>query len=305
MLGQLDARQLRFAVTVVAQGKHIFGGPVAPVGVQGVLRAQTRLAAAQLDARCDNLAAATGQVESGEARFRRASLFQQFCLSAWLRFPWSGVHAILVLGILLVGVAGFRCLASRDRRSRCPVSPVCASASCSLPSSGCRGWSGAKSSVRTVMYALRFTLCVVRRMFLGRYFGILGLLGLAAVLGLLLWLTGWDRGRHLRAKLSRVSLGAPSGALFSGCGSMRHWSPRLPCGATLHSPDAARCVGAAFAVAGKSLGAVIQYLESGADGDVEFHARFNRWSDDQWVLPRYVPGSTGATGPCMTFSPVP
>ena len=45
-------------------------------------------------------------------------------------------------------------------------------------------------------------------------------------------------------------------------------------------------LGAAFAIAGKSLGAVIEYLARGADGDKEMTLQFGPLIDTiQWVLP--------------------
>jgi ABC-type transport system involved in multi-copper enzyme maturation permease subunit len=45
-------------------------------------------------------------------------------------------------------------------------------------------------------------------------------------------------------------------------------------------------LGVAFAVAGKSLGAVIQYLASGAGGDSELISRYNPLIEKiQWFLP--------------------
>jgi len=200
------------------------------------------------------------------------------------------VHAILVLGILLVGVA-FLSASFSPRQPKTVALDV--------------GLSGMRFSLvlfalfwvqelvgreierRTVMYALSYPVSRASYV-LGRYFGILGLLGLAAVmLGLLLWLTVLTVGGTYEQSF-RVSLGAPFWSAVFGLwvdaalvASFALWI------ATLSTvPMLPVALGAAFAVAGKSLGAVIQYLESGADGDVEFHARFNPLVQTiQWVLP--------------------
>lgn len=215
----------------------------------------------------------------------------QFCLSAWRSgFRSRSVHAILALGILLVGVA-FLSASFSPRQPKTVALDV--------------GLSGVRFSLvlfalfwvqelvgreierRTVMYALSYPVSRASYV-LGRYFGILGLLGLAAVLlGLLLWLTVLTVGGAYEQSF-RVSLGAPFWSAVFGLwvdaalvASFALWI------ATLSTvPMLPVALGAAFAVAGKSLGAVIQYLESGADGDVEFHARFNPLVQTiQWLLP--------------------
>jgi Cu-processing system permease protein len=140
---------------------------------------------------------------------------------------------------------------------------------------------------RTVVYALSYP--VSRGAYIvGRYFGILGLLALAAaLLGLLLWFAVlsvagfYDQG-------FRPGLGLPfwwgvfgiwvDAALVA---SFALWIASL---STV--PMLPVALGIAFAIAGKSLGAVIQYLEHGADNDPEFVSRFAPLIETvQWVLP--------------------
>lgn len=215
----------------------------------------------------------------------------QFCLSS-LRsgFRSRSVHAILVLGILLVGIA-FLSASFSPRQPKTVALDV--------------GLSGLRFSLvlfalfwvqelvgreierRTVMYALSYPVSRASYV-LGRYLGILGLLGVAALLlGMLLWLTVLTVGGAYEQSF-RVGLGVSFWGTVLGLwvdaalvASFAMWI------ATISTvPMLPVALGAAFAVAGKSLGAVIQYLEGGADGDVEFHERFSPLIDFvQWFLP--------------------
>lgn len=215
----------------------------------------------------------------------------QFCLSAWRSgFRSRSVHAILVLGVLLVGVA-FLSASFSPRQPKTVALDV--------------GLSGLRFSLvlfalfwvqelvgreierRTVMYALSYPVSRASYV-LGRYLGILGLLGLAALLlGMLLWLTVLTVGGAYEQSF-RVGLGISYWSTIFGLwvdaalvASFAMWIATVSTVTML--PVA---LGAAFAVAGKSLGAVIQYLEGGADGDVEFHARFSPLVQFvQWFLP--------------------
>lgn len=140
---------------------------------------------------------------------------------------------------------------------------------------------------RTVMYTLSYP--VSRGAYIvGRYLGILGLLGLAALLlGMLLWLTTLSIGGVYEQGF-RLGLGLPFWitvfgiwvdaaliAAFALCIASLSTVPMLPV-----------ALGVAFAVAGKSLGAVIQYLGSGASGDSELVLRYNPLIETiQWFLP--------------------
>jgi ABC-type transport system involved in multi-copper enzyme maturation permease subunit len=140
---------------------------------------------------------------------------------------------------------------------------------------------------RTVMYTLSYP--VSRAAYIvGRYLGILGLLGLAALLlGMLLWLTtlfvggAYEQGFRLGLGLPfwttvfGIWVDAALVAAFALCIASLSTVPMLPV-----------ALGVAFAVAGKSLGAVIQYLASGAGGDSELISRYNPLIEKiQWFLP--------------------
>lgn len=215
----------------------------------------------------------------------------QFFLSAWRSgFRSRSVHVILVLGVLLVGVAFLSASFS-------PRQPITVALDVGL--SGMRFslvlfalfWVqelvGREIERRTVMYALSYP--VSRGAYIiGRYLGILGLLALAALLlGMLLWLTtlyiGGDYEQGFRFGLGwpfwvsvfGVWVDAALVAAFALWIASLSTVPMLPV-----------ALGIAFAVAGKSLGAVIDYLARGADNDPEFVSRFNPLIETvQWVLP--------------------
>jgi ABC-type transport system involved in multi-copper enzyme maturation permease subunit len=215
----------------------------------------------------------------------------QFFLSAWRSgFRSRSVHAIMLLGVLLVGVAYLSASFS-------PRQPKTIALDVGL--SGMRFslvlfalfWVqelvGREIERRTVMYALSYP--VSRGAYIiGRYLGILGLLALATLLlGSLLWLTtlsvggAYDQGFPITLGMPflitifGVWVDAALVAAFALWISSLSTVPMLPV-----------ALGAAFSVAGKSLGAVIQYLDSGADGDIELHSRFSPLIETlQWFLP--------------------
>lgn len=232
---------------------------------------------------------------SGFKGVKRASarffFMWQFCLSAWRSgFRSRSVHAILGIGVLLVGVA-YLSASFSPRQPKTVALDV--------------GLSGMRFSLilfalfwvqelvareierRTVMYTLSYP--VSRGAYIvGRYLGILGLLGLAALLlGMLLWLTTLSIGGAYEQGF-RLGLGLPFWttvfgiwvdaalvAAFALCIASLSTVPMLPV-----------ALGVAFAVAGKSLGAVIQYLGSGAGGDSELISRYNPLIETiQWFLP--------------------
>jgi Cu-processing system permease protein len=183
----------------------------------------------------------------------------QFCLSA-LRsgFRSRSVHAILVLGVLLVGVA-FLSASFSPRQPKTVALDV--------------GLSGMRFSLvlfalfwvqelvgreierRTIMYALSYPVSRASYI-LGRYLGVLGLLGLASVLlGMLLWLTALTVGGTYEQSF-RVSLGISYWVTVFGLwvdaaliASFALWIASL---STV--PMLPVALGAAFAVAGKKSG---------------------------------------------------
>lgn len=215
----------------------------------------------------------------------------QFCLSAWRSgFRSRSIHAILILGVLLVGVAFLS-------GSFSPRQPTTVALDVGL--------SGVRFSLvlfalfwvqelvareierRTIVYALSYPISRGSYL-LGRFFGIVGLLLLATVLlALLLWLTvllvsgvyeqGFFPGLGLPfwATMLGLFIDAAVVAAFSLLIASLSTVPMLPV-----------ALGVLFAIAGKSLGAVVDYLRRGADDDPEFVARFGPVIEVvQWILP--------------------
>lgn len=215
----------------------------------------------------------------------------QFCLST-LRagFRSRAILAILVLGVLLVGVA-FLSASFSPRQPKTVALDV--------------GLSGLRFSLilfalfwvqefvaneverRTVIFSLTFPIS--RGAFvIGRYSGVLILLLLAALLlGLLLWLTVLLSGGGYEQN-SALALGSPFWLTVFGLwvdaalvAAFAMWISTL---STV--PMLPIALGAAFAIGGKSLGAVIDYLTTGADGDAQLVSRFAPLIDIvQWLLP--------------------
>jgi Cu-processing system permease protein len=202
-----------------------------------------------------------------------------FCLSA-LRsgFRSRAVLLILVLGTLLVGVA-FLAASFSPRQPKTVTMDV--------------GFSGIRFSLvlfavfwvqelvgreverRTVLYALAYPVGRAAYL-LGRFFGVLGLLAVAALmLGGLLWLSVvLSGGQYVQGYT--VHTGWPYwlaiGGLWTDAVVVAAFSLWIASLSTVQMLPVA--LGALFAVAGKSLGSVLDYLERGADGDQELLGRY-------------------------------
>lgn len=139
---------------------------------------------------------------------------------------------------------------------------------------------------RTVLFALTYP--VARGHYIiGRYLGVLGLLALAAVLlGMLLWLVVLTLGKGY-AQGFAVVLGFPYwltvAGLWADAAVVTAFALWVATFSTV--PMLPLALGLAFAVGGKSLGAVAEYMVNGADGDPAL-LRFAPIIDAiQWVLP--------------------
>jgi ABC-type transport system involved in multi-copper enzyme maturation permease subunit len=140
---------------------------------------------------------------------------------------------------------------------------------------------------RTVMYALSYP--VSRAAYIvGRYLGIVSLLALAALLlALLLWVTTFAVELSYDQS-TRMGLGWPFWISIFGIwvdaalvAAFALWIASL---STV--PMLPVALGVAFAIAGKSLGAVMEYLARGADNDVELVSRFSPIINAvKWSLP--------------------
>jgi ABC-type transport system involved in multi-copper enzyme maturation permease subunit len=146
---------------------------------------------------------------------------------------------------------------------------------------------GREVEQRTVLYALAYPISRSAYI-IGRYIGICALLGVAAFgLGLLLWssvqFSGGEYGQTFR-----VSLGVPYWVAIFGlwldAAVVAAFSVWI---ATLSTISMLPVVlGALFAIAGKSLGAVLDYLARGADGDKNIMDRYEPLLNIiQYVLP--------------------
>jgi ABC-type transport system involved in multi-copper enzyme maturation permease subunit len=139
---------------------------------------------------------------------------------------------------------------------------------------------------RTVLFALTYP--VPRGQYLiGRYLAVVGMLGLAAVmLGMLLWVVVLNAGGQYEQAF-RVAPGtaywttifglwvdAAVVTAFALCIASLSTVPMLPL-----------ALGLAFAVAGKSLGAVAEYLSRGADGDRDIMLLAPVVDAIHWFLP--------------------
>lgn len=214
-----------------------------------------------------------------------------FCLSA-LRsgFRSRAILLIVVLGVMLVGVA-FLASSFSPRQPRTVTIDV--------------GFSGLRFSLvllavfwvqelvareverRTVLYALAYP--VSRSSYvLGRFFGVVGLLVVAALLlGVLLWgATLLSGGQYVQKH--GVDLGWPYWITVAGlCADAVVVAAFTLLIATLSTVQMLPvALGVMFAVAGKSLGAVLDYLARGADGDQDLLRRYGSLLDViQYLVP--------------------
>jgi ABC-type transport system involved in multi-copper enzyme maturation permease subunit len=183
------------------------------------------------------------------------------------------IQAILVLGCVLVGAAYLSSILS-------PRQPKTVALDVGL--SGLRMtlvlfslfWVqelvGREITQRTVLFTIAYPISRSHYI-LGRFLGVAGLMVLASVLlGLLLWITVLISGGNYEQGFP-VVLGIPYWLTVFGL-----WLDALVVAAfalwiaTLSTvPVLPLALGLAFAVAGKTLGAVVEYMVKGAEGDAE------------------------------------
>lgn len=213
-----------------------------------------------------------------------------FLLSAWRAGLRSrGIQAILVLGVLLVGVAWLSGFFS-------PRQPKTVALDVGL--SGIRFsltlfallWVqeliGQEVQRRTVFFALTYP--VPRGHYIaGRYLGVVGLLALAALLlGMLLWVVILASGGNYEQGFS-IAAGEPYWltilGLWMDAAVVAAFATWIASFSTVGALPLA--LGLAFAVGGKSLGAVIEYLANGADDDPKIMQLAPIIDAIQWFLP--------------------
>lgn len=213
-----------------------------------------------------------------------------FLLSAWRAGLRSrSIQAVLILGLILVGVA-YLSAAFSPRQPKTVALDV--------------GLSGIRFSLimfslfwiqelvgheiqrRTVLFALTYP--VPRGQYLiGRYLAVLGMLALAAVmLGMLLLIIVLNAGGRYEQAFS-VALGGDYWLTIFGLWvDVAVVTAFALCIASLSTvPMLPLALGLAFAVAGKSLGAVAEYLTQGAGGDLEIMRLAPVVDAIHWFLP--------------------
>lgn len=217
------------------------------------------------------------------------SLFP-FVLSAWRAGLRSrSIQAILILGVLLMGVA-FLSASFSPRQPKTVALDVGLSgiriALVLLSLFWTQELIGQEIQRRTVLFSLTYP--VERGNYItGRYLGILSLLALAALLlGMLLWIVVLTTGGTYEQGFA-VAPGVPYWTTVFGL-----WvdaavvTAFATCIASLSTVNILPlALGLAFAVGGKSLGAVLQYMMQGADGDIHMMRLSPVVNAIQWVLP--------------------
>lgn len=216
----------------------------------------------------------------------------QFILSAW-RAGLRGriVQIILVLGVALVGVA-FLAAGFSPRQPKTVTLDVGLSglriALVLLAVYWVQEFFAKELERKTVLFSLAYPVDRAAYL-LGRFFGVLSLLLLATLLfSLLLWLAVLTAGSSSFEQGQRLLLGLPYWltvlALWLDVVVVATFTLLVAVVAT--TPMLPLAVGLAFAVAGRALGAVLDYLERGADGDLKLLAAYGPILDGiKWLLP--------------------
>ncbi|RLJ63676.1 hypothetical protein [Sulfurisoma sediminicola] len=200
-----------------------------------------------------------------------------------------GIQAVLVFGVLLVAVA-YLSAAFSPRQPKTVALDV--------------GLSGIRFSLvlfalfwvqelvaheiqrRSVLFALTYP--VARGQYLvGRYLAVLGMLALAALmLGMLLWVVVLNAGGRYEQAFA-VAPGGPYWltilGLWADAAVVTAFALWIASLSTV--PMLPLALGLAFAVAGKSLGAVAEYLSRGAEGDAEIMRLAPVVDKIHWLLP--------------------
>lgn len=213
-----------------------------------------------------------------------------FLTSAWRAGLRSrSIQGILILGVLLVGVA-YLSASFSPRQPRTVALDVGLSGLRITLVLFALFWVqelvGREIERRTVLFSLTYPVARGNYV-IGRYFGVISLLALAAVLlGLLLWLAVLTTGGGYEQSFG-IATGWPYWqtvvGLWVDAAVVAAFALWLSTFSTV--PMLPLALGLAFAAGGKSLGAVAEYLAKGADGDVEL-MRFAPFINViQWLLP--------------------
>jgi ABC-type transport system involved in multi-copper enzyme maturation permease subunit len=215
----------------------------------------------------------------------------EFFLSAWrCGLRGRSFHAVFVLGVVLIGVAYLAGYFS-PRQPKTVALDVGYSllrfSTVLLVLFWIQDLVGKEIDRKTVIFALAYPVSRATYV-VGRYLGVLALAAVGIlILALLLWLAVLLAGGTYQQEFS-VLLGFPYWFAVFGVwldvavvAAFALWIASL---STV--PVLPLALGAAFAVAGRSLGAVQEYLAQGAGGDQALAERFNPLiAVIQWLLP--------------------
>lgn len=220
----------------------------------------------------------------------RPTYMWTFLVSAWRAGVRSrSIQGILTLGALLVGVA-YLSASFSPRQPRTVALDVGLSGLRVTLVLFALFWIqelvGREIERRTVLFSLTYPVARGHYV-LGRYLGVVGLLALAALLlGLLLWLAVLTAGGNYEQGFI-VAAGIPFWTTVFGlwvdAAVVAAFALWLATFSTV--PMLPLALGLAFAIGGKSLGAVADYLSRGADGDAEVMRFSPLINVIQWVLP--------------------
>jgi Cu-processing system permease protein len=213
-----------------------------------------------------------------------------FLISTWRAgLRNRSIHAVLVLGVLLMGVAYLSSSFSPRQPKTVALDVGLSGLRLSLVLCGLfwvQDLIAREIERRTVLWAITYP--VARGYYVvGRFFGVLALLGVAALmLGMLLWGVvlsssgGYQQGFEVASGVPYWSTVAGIWLDAAVVTAFALWI------ATLSTvPMLPLALGLAFAIGGKSLGAVSQYLAQGADGDPELMRFAPVIERVHWVLP--------------------
>lgn len=213
-----------------------------------------------------------------------------FLLSAWRAGLRSrSIQSVLVLGIVLVVVAYLSASFSPRQPRTVALDVGLSGIRFSLVLFGLfwiQELIGNEIQRRTVLFALTYPVPRIAYL-LGRFFGVLGLLALAALLlGMMLWVVVLNSGGNYDQGFP-VAPGGPYWSTIVGLWLDASVVTAFALWITSFSTVSMlpMALGLAFAVGGKSLGAVLEYLASGSGVDPTAMKMAPLIDVIQWVLP--------------------
>lgn len=215
----------------------------------------------------------------------------QFCLSSWRSGFRNRIFlAVFALAVALVGVAYLSASFSPRQPRTVALDVGLSGLRISLVLFAVtliQDLVGREIAQRSVILTLSYPTHRASYLW-GRYLGALALTGVAAsILGLLLWIAVILSGLHYEQEF-RVDLGMAYWATVFGVWlDVAVVAAFTLCIATLSTVSMLPlALGVTFAIAGRALGSVFDYVAKGADGQVELAARYGSLLDViRWVLP--------------------